>query len=75
MKERLATGEIFVSWAACLKAHAWQAYPHLLINWDTTMLKFRNFISNKPGKILIERGKFNDMKNRKQSQKVSKPDV
>jgi len=39
------------------------------------MLKFRNFISDKPGKILIERDKFNDMKNRKQSLKVSKPDV
>ena len=20
------------SWAACLKAHAWQAYPHLVMN-------------------------------------------
>ncbi len=39
------------------------------------MLKFRNFISDKPGKILIERDKFNDMKNCKQSLKVSKPDV
>ena len=39
------------------------------------MLKFRNFISDKPGKILIERDKFNDMKNRKQTLKVSKPDV
>ena len=63
------------SWVACLKAHARQAYPHLVINWDASMLKFRNFISDKPGKILIERDKFNDMKNRKQSLKVSKPDV
>ena len=39
------------------------------------MLKFRNFIRDKPGKILIERVKFNDMKNRKQTLKVSKPDV
>ena len=39
------------------------------------MLKFGNFICDKPGKILIEREKFNDMRNRKQTLKVSKPDV
>ena len=38
------------------------------------MLKFGNFC-DKPGKILIEREKFNDMRNRKQTLKVSKPDV
>lgn len=63
------------SWAACLKAHACQAYPHLVMNWDATMLKFGNFISDKPGKILIEREKYDGMKIRKQTLKVSKPDV
>ena len=43
------------SLAACLKAHACQAYPHLVMNWDATLLKFGNFISDKPGKILTER--------------------
>ena len=63
------------SWVACLKAHAWRAYPHLVMNWDATMLKFGNFISDKPGKILIEREKFNDMKDRKQTLKVPKTDI
>ena len=52
------------SWAACLYAHAEVLYPHLVMNWDATTLKFGNFISDEPEKILISKAVYDDMKSK-----------
>lgn len=57
------------SWAACLFCHAVALYPHLVMNWDATTLKFGNFISDKPEKIVIAKAVFDDMKSKMKSLK------
>ena len=58
------------SWAACLYAHAEVLYPHLVMNWDATTLKFGNFISDKPEKILISKAVYDDMKSKKRTRNI-----
>ena len=58
------------SWAACLYAHAEDLYPHLVMNWDATTLKFGNFISDKPEKILISKAVYDDMKSKKRTRNI-----
>ena len=60
------------SWAACLYAHAEVLYPHLVMNWDATTLKFGNFISDKPEKILISKAVYDDMKSKKRTRNIIK---
>jgi len=45
------------------------------MNWDATTLKFGNFISDKPEKILISKAVYDDMESKKKNPKHNKDKV
>ena len=45
------------------------------MNWDATTLKFGNFISDKPEKILISKAEYDDLKSKKKSLKHNKDKI